>query len=235
MVVDNLPIEGGPPRTLFLRVLVSLLLYIPSAWIVASGFGHHDENPLAIAVFIGIYSSSLLVLWTRTDREVYLTSWSTPNGREKLYAIIVILVPYAPGVLVALVIGAIASNLPSSMIYGAVALAYNSIPASVAVTLLTLGYLKAGPTRGERFRDIFIVAFTGVIVTFLFVTQPFLQYPRLLALEIAGATAYAILRSFKIKGALPVILLCLFSFVIFIGIDNLAAGATERLYLKFLG
>jgi len=177
-------------------------------------------------IFIGIYASSLLTLWHLIVGQKWHDRWQAPD----LMLAFDILLVFLPALLIPLVFGAFASALSDSYIYGAVAIALNCVPASIAASLFALGNLKAPSRRDELDHDIPILIGVGIFLAYLFMASPFLLFPALLAFETVGATAYAILRSSKLNNSMVFVI----GAILWELADRYISAVTGYLYLKTL-
>jgi hypothetical protein len=210
-------------------IVFSGLLFFPSAYFAFRVLGPDGLAPLPkfiLPIFIGIYASSLLTLWHLIVGEKWQDRWQAPN----LVLTFDILLVFLPGFLIPLVFGFFASTLSSSHIYGAVALALNCIPASIAVSLFASGSLKAPSRRDELDHDIPILIGIGIFLVYLFMANPFWLFPALLALETVGATAYAILRASKLNTSMVFVI----GAILWELADRYISLVTGYLYLKTL-
>jgi hypothetical protein len=210
-------------------IVFSGLLYFPSAYFAFCVIGPDGLAPLPqliLPIFIGIYASSLLALWHLIVGKKWQDRWQAPN----LVLAFDILLVFFPGLLIPLVFGFVASTLSDSYIYGAVALALNCIPASIAVSLFALGSFRAPSRHDGLGHDILILIGIGTFLAYLFVASPFLLFPAVLALETVAATALAILRASKLNTSMVLAL----GAILWELADRYISLVTGYLYLKTL-
>jgi hypothetical protein len=210
-------------------IVFSGLLYFPSAYFAFCLLGPDGLAPLPqfiLPIFIGIYASSLLTLWHLIVGEKWQDRWQTPN----LVLAFDVLRVFFPGLLIPLVFGFFGSTFSASHIYGAVALALNCIPASIAVSLFALGSFRAPSQHDGLGHDILVLIGIGIFLAYLFVASPFALFPALLALETVGATALAILRASKLNTSM----LFAIGAILWELADRYISFVTGYLYLKTL-
>jgi hypothetical protein len=182
------------------QAIFSVLIYFPCAALVFWVFGPYGLiplRPLALPIFIGMYASALLTIWTITDSEAWRTSrvsWDADQGAG-IAAPLMLIVRFALGPAVSLGFGWMASGLLSSSIYGAVVLGYNGIPASVATALILSGKIQKPSIGAEGQRDLAVLVMIGGVAVVLSEMPPFLLFPWLLGFEVVAAITYAVLRS----------------------------------------
>ena len=157
---------------LILRIVFSLLLCMPCA--ALAGFVTRTESWAVGAIVLGIYTSSLTALWNTVNQ------W-----QRRLWA-------FVTGAVVAIAFGLIAENLPSSFIYGSVAVAFTGIAVSVVATLLVLGSLRSAKSIDKSYTGSAVpwVIF-GIFLASSFVTSPYDGFPLLLTgavLVVTGGT-----------------------------------------------
>jgi CspA family cold shock protein len=163
------------PLKLILRIVFSVLLSFPCA--ALTDFVTRTEW-WGGAIFLGIYASALAALWNTAKK------WP-----RRLSASVA-------GAVVAIAFGLIAMNMPSSFIYGSVALAFTGISASVAVSLLVLGALRSPKNANGKFIGSGVLwVIIGVFLASSFVTTPYESFPLLLTGAVFAAIGVMLMHS----------------------------------------
>ena len=121
---------------------IALLFLLPlfiAALVIAFVFGPDGPIPLLVTplghpLLIGMFASFLVTIWIILGSGGLQLFLYTPGG----YGVYPLVFAPVAGLAVSTVFGVTASRLATSFIYGAVALAFNGIPASVATSLIVL-------------------------------------------------------------------------------------------------
>jgi hypothetical protein len=122
----------------FIALLFLLLLFV-AALVVVFVFGPDGPIPLLVTplgqpLLIGMFTAFLVTIWIILGSGGLQLFWYTPGG---YVGGPLVFAPIA-ALAVSAVFGVTASRLATSFIYGAVALAFNGIPASVATSLIVV-------------------------------------------------------------------------------------------------
>lgn len=176
---QNGPVRtGGSGRLLghILRIVVSVLLALPCAMLAA--LVTSSESWAEGAIFLGVYASSLIVVWNTAKR------WPRRFGA------------FVIGALVAFAIGSIAETMPPLLIYGSVAVAFSGVVWSVIATLLVLGTLRSAKSVGESSIGAAILwVIFWIFFASSFATPPYDAFPALLAGAVLAMTVMMLLYS----------------------------------------